>query len=383
LKTAIVHYWLTDMRGGEKVLEQMCRLYPDADIFTHVLDPAAISPAIKRHRIRTSFINRLPFARTQYPKYLALMPMALEQFDLRDYDLVISSEAGPAKGVLVDPEAVHLCYCHSPMRYIWNMYPIYRGALGLLGRMTMMPLAHYLRMWDVTTASRVDQFVANSVTVARRIERYYGRSASVVYPPVDVDSLPVSHESDDYYLLLGQLVAYKRPDLAVRAFNASGRRLVVIGGGEELSRIKRLAGPTVTVMGAQPFEVVRAHLQRCRALIFPGEEDFGIVPVEAMACGKPVIAFGRGGAVETVIDGQTGLFFYEQTEEALLDAVRRFEALEGEFSADEISASAQRFAVARFRERFGAAVERVIAEKDHGKPHPRVRLARSKARSTL
>lgn len=379
MRTAIVHYWLTDMRGGERVLEQICRLFPAADLFTHVLDPAAISPALRRHRIETSFINRLPFARQHYPKYLALMPLALEQFDLRDYELVISSEAGPAKGVLVDPEAVHVCYCHSPMRYIWNMYPTYRRDLGRLGRMSIMPVAHYLRMWDVTTSLRVDQFIANSTTVARRIERYYGRSAAVVYPPVDLDSFTVSRGHDGYYLMFGQLVGYKRPDLAVRAFNASGRRLVVIGGGEQLRKIRRLAGPSVQVLGVQPADVVRQYLAGCRALIFPGEEDFGIVPVEAMACGKPVIAYGRGGAVETVIDGKSGLFFDEQTEEALNDALRRFESVEAGFiaAADEIAASVQRFASARFRDRFMAAVDRAIVEKENGRPRLRASAGRS------
>jgi glycosyltransferase involved in cell wall biosynthesis len=385
LRTAIVHYWLTDMRGGEKVLEQICRLHPTADIFTHVLDPDAISPALRRHRILTTFIDGLPFARRHYPKYLALMPLALEQLDLTDYELVISSEAGPAKGVLVDPEAVHVCYCHSPMRYIWNMYPTYRGQLGWLGRMTMTPLAHYLRMWDVTTSLRVDQFIANSVTVARRVERFYGRSASVIYPPVDIDSFEVSRGHDGYYLLLGQLVAYKRADLAVRAFNASGRRLVVIGGGEQFHRIRRLAGSNVTVLGAQSPETMREYLARCRALIFPGEEDFGIVPVEAMASGKPIIAYGRGGAIETVIDGRSGLFFQQQTEAALNEAVDRFEA-DFVTNPDDIAASVQRFAAPRFRERFTAAIERAVAAKHQGRPRQPARVAprlgQGQARST-
>ncbi|HYC03991.1 MAG TPA: glycosyltransferase [Azospirillaceae bacterium] len=362
MKVALVHYWLVTMRGGEKVLEELCRLFPEADIFTHVVDRDALSPTLLRHDIKTSFIQNLPKARTQYQKYLPLMPMALEHLDLRGYDLVISSEAGPAKGVITDPEAVHVCYCHSPMRYVWNMYHDYRSSLGGVAAKALVPVAHYLRWWDALTATRVDEFVANSGNVAKRIQRYYGRGSEVVYPPVAVDDFTPTRDHDGFYLLAGQLVGYKRADLAVEAFNRSGRPLVVIGAGEQLEQLRHMAKPNVTILGPQPFSSLRDHYARCRALIFPGEEDFGIVPVEAMASGKPVIAYGKGGALETVVEGRTGLFFRQQTVDDLNEAVTRFEATERRFSADEIALRARAFDASVFREDMQAVIGRALAK---------------------
>ncbi len=329
MRVAIIHYWLVGMRGGEKVLEALGRLYPEADIFTHVVVPEILSEGLRRHTIHTSFIAKLPRAPRMYKSYLPLMPLALEQLDLSGYDLILSSESGPAKGIIPPEGAVHICYCHSPMRYIWNMYHEYRRGAGRVAKLAMPLMTHYLRTWDESSAARVDRFVANSGTVAARIRRYYRRDASVVFPPVDVDAFaPVPPEEvGDYYLMVGELVRYKRPDIAVRAFNATGRRLVVIGGGEMLAELRALAGPTVEILGSQPFAQLRHHYARARGLIFPGEEDFGIVPVEAMASGRPVIAYGRGGATETVVDGLTGVFFDEQSEEALIDAIARLERL--------------------------------------------------------
>lgn len=330
MRIAIVHYWLVGMRGGEKVLEALCDIFPTADIYTHVCDLSVISDKIKKHRIQTTFIGALPYAKRMYKRYLPLMPMALEQIDLGAYDLVISSESGPAKGIIPTSPALHLCYCHSPMRYIWNMYNRYYDSSGLMTRLMMPPMAHYLRTWDVATATRVDDFIANSTTVAQRIKSYYRRDAAVIHPPVDTAAFgPVAAaEVGDYYLMVGELVSYKRPDLAVEAFNQMKAKLVVIGGGEMLDHLRKLAGPTVTILGAQPFDVLRHHYARCKGLIFPGEEDFGIVPVEAMASGRPVIAFGRGGATETVVNNKTGVFFQTQTTEALIDAVERMERLD-------------------------------------------------------
>ncbi|HVH82155.1 MAG TPA: glycosyltransferase, partial [Stellaceae bacterium] len=343
MKVAIVHYWLVGMRGGEKVVEALCEMFPQADIFTHVYVPEAVSDTIRGHRVTTSFINGLPAAPRLYKRYLPLMPLALEQLDLRGYDLVISSESGPAKGVIPPPETRHLCYCHSPMRYLWNMFHDYRRQSGRLTRLVMPPLAHYLRVWDTVSASRVDRYVANSAGVAGRIRRYYGRDAEVVWPPVDIAAFhPVAaEERGDYMLMVGELVGYKRPDLAVEAFNRMQRKLVVIGGGEMLDRIRRIAGPTVTVLGPQPFDALRHHYARCEALIFPGEEDFGIVPVEAMASGRPVIAYGRGGATETVRPGVSGILFNEQSVEALIDAVEAF--CSDDFDPEAVVAHARRF----------------------------------------
>lgn len=356
LKVAVIHYWLVGMRGGEKVLESICELFPQADIYTHVYDAQAVSPTIRRHKVKTTFIQGLPFAKTRYPYYLPLMPLALEQLDLRGYDLVISTESGPAKGVIVPPSAVHVCYCHSPMRYLWNMYPDYRAQAGALTRALMPPLMHYLRLWDYAAAARVDHFIANSENVARRIRRYWKRDAEVICPPVDMDAFTLGEARGDHYLFVGQLTAYKRADLAIEAFNHSGRRLVVVGHGEEEARMRKLAGPTVDVRG----QVSRAELQSlmtsCRALIFPNEEDFGIVALEAMAAGRPVVAFARGGALETVVDGRTGVFFHEPTAESLNAAVDRLETAEADFDPATLRAHAGSFSTEAFEARLGDAV---------------------------
>ena len=366
MKVAIVHYWLVGMRGGEKVLEALCEMYPQADIFTHVYVPEMVSDRIRQHRVIPTFINALPRAATMYKTYLPLMPIALEQLDLRGYDLIISSESGPAKGIIPPADALHICYCHTPMRYIWNMYHDYRKSAGRVTRLMMPPLAHYLRMWDVASAARVDSFVANSATVATRVRRYYGADSIVIHPPVDTAAFSVAPlaELDDYYLMAGELVAYKRPDLAVQAFNEMKLKLVVIGGGEMLDKLRRLAGPTVTVLGQQPFDVLKRHYARCRALIFPGEEDFGMVPVEAMASGRPVVAFGKGGATETVTNGVSGVFFTEQTVEAISLAVGALAAME--VDPEKIAKQADRFGRDQFFEKMRAHIDGLLARKRIG-----------------
>jgi glycosyltransferase involved in cell wall biosynthesis len=338
-------------------------MYPQADIFTHVYVPELVSERIRRHRIIPTFINALPRAAKMYKTYLPLMPLALEQLDLRGYDLIISSESGPAKGIIAPPDALHICYCHTPMRYIWNMYHDYRNSAGRVARLMMPPLTHYLRMWDVTSAARVDSFVANSATVARRIHRYYGADSVVIHPPVDTAAFSIAAPSElgDQYLMAGELVSYKRPDLAVRAFNEMKLKLVVIGGGEMLDEVRRLAGPTVTVLGTQPFDVLKKHYATCRALIFPGEEDFGMVPVEAMASGRPVVAFGRGGATETVANGVSGVFFAEQTVEAISSAVRSLADINAD--PEKIAAHASQFGREQFFQKMRTHIDRLLAEK--------------------
>jgi glycosyltransferase involved in cell wall biosynthesis len=350
------------MRGGEKVLEQFCELFPEADIFTHVYVPGRISEKIRRHRVQTTFINKLPGASRHHQRYLPLMPFALEQLDLRGYDLVISSEAGPAKGVVSAPGTVHICYCHSPMRYVWDMYHEHLRYLRRPSRTLMRLVAHYLRMWDAESARRVDIFVANSRFVAERIRKYYRREAEVICPPVDTQAFSTSTMTDDFYLMVSQLVLYKRVDVAIEAFNRSGRKLIVIGEGEESKRLRATAKPNVTLLGYQPLEVVRSNYSKCRALIFPGVEDFGIVPVEAMASGRPIIAYRRGGVLDTVVDGTTGLFFNEQSPEALNEALDSFEQRESSFSAVEIAKHAARFDQAIFRQAIRALVDRVLTD---------------------
>lgn len=352
-KVALIHYWLVGMRGGEKVLEALCRMYPQADIFTHVYDPKTMSDTINRHRVIETSVGRLPFAKSMYQKYLPFMPRALEEVDLTGYDLVISSEAGPAKGVIVPPDAFHLCYCHSPMRYLWDQYHVYRESAGTLTQFALPHFAHRLRTWDVSSAARVDAFAANSNHVAARIEKYWRRDASVVHPPADLKAFSPIDQNDvgDFYLWAGELAPYKRPDIMIEAFNELGLPLVVLGGPEKTrQKLEQTANSNIKFLGRVDFDVLKDHMARCRALIFPGEEDFGIVPVEVMASGRPVIAYDRGGARDTVVNGVTGLLFEDQSAAALAHAVKEFE-VRRLYNVDTPSVvrHAQQFSEANFR----------------------------------
>ncbi len=357
MRVALVHYGLVGMAGGERVLEALCRMYPQADIFTHVLDKAAISPVIAAHHIETTFIHRLPGSRKYYQRYLPLMPLALEQLDLTGYDLVISSESGPAKGVITRADSLHLCYCHTPMRYLWDSWPDYMASAGPLTRLGMRLLLPGLRRWDLASSFRVDHFVANSGFVARRIRKHWRRQAAVVYPPVNIAAFTARQRTGgDFYLCLGRLTHYKRVDLAVRACSRLNRPLVVVGEGEALKALKAQAAPCVRFAGRQDDVTVANLLTRSRALLFPGEEDFGIVPLEAAASGVPVLAYGRGGAVETVQDGITGLFFAHQHVEAMEAAILEFEKREREFDPLVLRRHAENFSEERFRQEFARQV---------------------------
>ena len=362
VKVAIVHYWLIGMRGGEKVVEALCGLYPDADIYTNVYDPARIAPGITSHRVRTTFVNRMPFARRLYRFYLPWMPVALEQLDLRAYDLVISLESGPAKGIIPPLDGVHVCYCLSPMRYAWDMYHDYLESFGWLTRRAMRPLMHYFRLWDRVSADRVDHFITLSQHTRRRIRKFYRRDAEILPPPVETTRFAPTDERGGFYLVAGQMECYKRVDLAVEACNRLGRRLVVIGEGPEFRRLRRLAGPTVEFLGWQSDERLAWHYARCTALLFPGVEDFGIVPIECMASGRPVIAYGRGGALDYVVDGTTGTLFAEQTADSLVAAIERYEASANAFVPARLVEHAATFSRDQFCRRFSEAIARVLAE---------------------
>lgn len=362
MKVAIVHYWLVGMRGGERVLEELIRLYPQADLFTHVADPDKLSDIIRNRPITESFVGRMPGAKRHYKKYLAFMPRALEELDLSGYDLVISSESGPAKGVIVPPGTPHICYTHTPMRYIWDHYGSYRAQLGPVGRWYFSHLAHRLRVWDVTTAARVDRFVANSRFVASRIRHYYNRSADVVHPPVDLEMYGPDPELDrTHYLFVSELVPYKRADLVIEAFRGLEHKLLIVGDGSQRAELERDLPLNVRLLGRVPGEELPRLYQTAHALIFPGEEDFGIVPVEAMACGTPVLAYGRGGARDSVVEGRTGFFFKDQSIDSIRDAVRRFENQgDSRFQPAEIAKHATDFGASRFRDQFAAIVEDVL-----------------------
>ena len=365
MRTAIVHYWLLDRRGGEKVLDALCRLLPEADLFTLFLAPQTLSQEIRLHRITTSFLNPL---RRWHRTMLPLMPMALESFDLRGYDLVVSSESGPAKGVIVSSSTRHVCYCHTPPRYLWDLYPAYRNewTASRWKRAAMMPLTHYLRLWDYASAARVDQFVANSRNVQTRIRKTYRRDSEVVYPPVDVDSF-YWKPAEDYFLVVSGLVPYKRIDCAVRVFTGNGRRLLIAGAGPEYGRLRAAAGPNITFLGRVPDADLRELYARCRALVLPGEEDFGLTPVEALASGKPVIALGRGGALESV-SGFGGVLYEQPSDECLEAAVECFESIEPRFRPSALQAQARRFSRDAFCSRIAPILEAPVHQADALKP---------------
>lgn len=353
MRVALVHDWLTGMRGGEKCLELFCGLYPEAPIYTLVHRIGSVSPAIESHPIHTSFLQRAPWGRSRYQRYLPLFPAAIERFDLRGYDLVLSSSHAVAKGVVTHPGTVHVCYCHTPMRYVWLAFEHYFGGgrYKFPSSWLLPSVATWLRTWDVATAQRVNHFIANSHNVAGRIRHYYAREASVVHPWVDLETYrpEPSVTREDYYLIISALVPYKRVDLAIEAARRMGKRLVIIGSGVERKRLEQRADGSVTFRGWLPTEGLVDAMRRAKALLFPGEEDFGIVPLEAMACGTPVVAYGAGGALETVVDGETGVFFTEQTVTALCTALEKLEDLPPVAAAAR--ARAELFSAAQFKKR--------------------------------
>jgi glycosyltransferase involved in cell wall biosynthesis len=362
MKVAIIHYWLVNMRGGEKVIEALLEMFPQADIFTHVYDPKAVSALIRDRRVFTSRINRLPFAKKLYQLYMPLMFDALLDINLQDYDLVISSESGPAKGVVPHPNAYHICYCHSPMRYLWDMYHEYFNRSNPVVRLFMKRLIPGLRLKDAISANLVDLFIANSGYVAKRIRRCYNREAVVIYPPVNIEKfMRVERKPEDYYLFFGQLTGYKRADIAIDACVQSGRKLMVAGAGAD-KKIRKKFKKTglVTFLGKVSDEEVYGLYAGARALLFPGIEDFGIIPIEAQAAGCPVIAYRGGGALETVKEDVTGLFFGEQTPQALIAAIERFERNEVTFAGREVfNEHVQHFSRAAFIK----SMQDVLAEK--------------------
>jgi glycosyltransferase involved in cell wall biosynthesis len=373
MRTAIIHDWLVTYAGAERVLEQIIQLYPEADLFSLIdFVPGDQRGFLGNKPVKTSFIQKLPFAKTKYRQYLPLMPFAIEQFDLSCYDLVISSSHAVAKGVITGPDQVHISNIYSPIRYAWDLQHQYlresnlqKGVKGTLAK----ALLHKMRMWDYRTANGVDYFIAISEFIARRIWKIYRREAKVIYPPVSTDDFTFHTEKEDFYLTASRMVPYKRIDLIVEAFaQMPDKKLVVIGDGPDFKKIKSKAKPNITLLGHQPFEVMKDHMQRAKGFIFAAEEDFGIVPIEAQACGTPVIAYGKGGALETIRgfdqSKPTGMFFKEQTVESLIDTVRRFEKERDKISYEDCRENALRFSPERFRDEFRTFVDECLKDKE-------------------
>lgn len=355
MNISLLHHWLVSMRGGEKVLEQFCRLFPDADIHTLVKSfrSDALSKTINRHKISTTFLGQLPNAENYYKSLLPFFPTAIKRHKV-EADFILSSDANMIKGMQKGKNVPHVSYCHSPPRYLWDLQDEYLASMGYARAKIFERLTPYLREFDLEAAQKVDHFIANSQFVRERIKRIYDRESEVIHPPVELHQFEPGKSSEDYYLMVSALVPYKKVDLAVRAFNKLGKPLVIIGEGSEYQKIKDLAKDNITLLGAQSFEKLKYHYEHCKAFIFPGIEDFGITPLEAQAAGKPVIAFRGGGVLETVRENETGLFFDDQNDEALIEAVHTFEKREHEFSGKACRENAERFSPGRFREEIKA-----------------------------
>ena len=381
MKVALIHDWLTGMRGGEKVLEVFCELYPNADLYTLLHVPGSCSPRIEGMRIRTSFIQKLPDVARNYRRYLPLFPHAIESFDLSSYDVVISSSHCVAKGVITPPSATHVSYIHTPMRYMWDQFGEYFGAgkAGPVTRLAAQVAGPFLRAWDEASSMRVDRYLANSNQVAERIRKRYRRDAVVIYPPVDLAKFKLvpREQRGDFYLMVGAFAPYKRVDLAIEAFRQLGRPLKIVGAGQVGPDIARIAKGNVELLGPRSDDEIAHLYARCRAFVFPGEEDFGITPLEAQASGRPVIAFGKGGALETVVglgpsDARpTGVFFPTQSVESVIEAVKRLEANEHRFDPHVARANAETFDRPHFKRRLEGFLRSAI-----GAPTPAVWTSR-------
>ncbi|NOU92954.1 glycosyltransferase [Paenibacillus sp. LMG 31456] len=363
MKVALVHDYLNQYGGAERVLECFMDMFPEAPVYTLISDLSKMPERFRHTDIKNSFVQKIPSSNKHYKKMLGLFPLAVEQFDLREYDLVLSSSSAFAKGIITNPSQLHICYCHTPMRYVWDLYhqymdeiknPIFKKALPFI--------LHRIRNWDQLSSQRVDHFISNSHNVSRRIKKYYNRESTVIHPPVSIDRFHPSNANEDYFLIVSRLIPYKRIDLVIEVFNKLKLPLVIIGDGYDRDRLKKMAGPTVKMLGYQSDEIISEYYAKCKAFILAGEEDFGITPLEAQANGKPVIAFGKGGAKETVIDGQTGLFFSEHSVTSLTEALVRFN--NSTFDSQTIKEHANRFNETRFKQEMLDFINAAINKKE-------------------
>jgi glycosyltransferase involved in cell wall biosynthesis len=368
MKVAIVHDWIIDIGGAERCLESIYSLYPLSDVYTLIAsEQSAVSLGIDTKRITSSFIKKLPKAKRKYRNYLPFFPFAIEQFDLSGYDVVISSSHSVAKGALTDSNQLHICYCHTPVRYAWDMYHQYMKdnglTKGLKGNIAKLIL-HYIRIWDLASTNRIDHFIANSQNTAKRIKKIYGRESTVIYPPVDIDRFELHFEKEDFYLTASRMVPYKKMDLIVEAFSQMpDKKLVVVGDGPDFKKIRSKASRNVEILGYQPSDILKELMQKSKAFVFAAEEDFGIVPVEAQACGTPVIGYEKGGLKETVIENKTGIFYKQQTVQSLIGAIAEFERKQYRFDSMVIRKNAKRFGRERFEEEFKNFVERQLTSR--------------------
>ncbi|MGM0442124.1 MAG: glycosyltransferase [Elusimicrobiota bacterium] len=360
MKKALVQDWLTGMRGGEKVLEQLCEIYPDVPLYTMIHNKGSVSDTIEDREIVKSWLQHIPFGRRFYRYFLPFMPLLVKSLNLKKYDLVISTSHCVAKNVKSSKGGLHICYCHSPMRYIWDMFDHYfTPAKSMPVYLAMKLVRPYLQFVDRWTSKNVDYFIANSQTTADRISRYYNRESRIIYPPVDTHYYtPGQGGRENFYLVVSSMVPYKKVDIAVKAFNRSGKKLKVIGSGPELNYLKKIAKGNIEFFEWCEKETLRKNYRRCRALIFPGKEDFGIVPVEAMACGSPVLAYNEGGATESVVKGKTGLFFNRQSSENLNRVIRKFEKIN--FETETVRKRAEEFSQKRFKKEITEFIEEKI-----------------------
>lgn len=362
MKVALVQDWLTIIGGSEYVLKEIVALYPDADIYTLVAHDETIKElGFEKNKVFTSFIQKLPFAKTKYRNYLPLFPLAIEQFDLSAYDLIISSSHAVAKGVLTHSGQIHVCYCHSPMRYAWDLYHQYmKDIKGVKGYMVKLVL-HRMRQWDFISSNRVDYFISNSNYIGDRIKKIYNRESVTIYPNVAIHKFEVSEIKEDFYVTASRFVPYKRMELVVKAFaQMPDKKLYVIGDGPTFKKVKKLATDNIVLLGYQPFDVLKHYLSKAKAFVFAAEEDFGILPVEAQACGTPVIAYGKGGVTETVINNKTGVYFTEQTDLSIINAVNYFESNIGLFDANEIAKQASLFSTEHFQQKLSSFLLQVL-----------------------
>jgi glycosyltransferase involved in cell wall biosynthesis len=375
MRVAIVHHWFISLAGGERVVDTIASIFPTADLFTLFLDKRKLPPALQKHKITTSFLDKTPAARRAHRHFLPFYPLAVEMLNLSGYDLVISSDSGPMKGVLTDPDSTHICYCHSPMRYLWDGHSEYLRSMSPLIQTIFGLASHYVRNWDYSAAQRVDHFIANSRYVAGRIRKYYRRDSTVIHPPINTSRSFLANNHEDYYLAVGRLVPYKRTDILIGACCNLGRRLLIVGDGPEMKRLKKRAGKHVEFLGEVNESQLRDVYAHCRALLFAADEDFGMVPLEAQSYGRPVIAFGKGGSLETVKGtytptrrqkpdenaAMTGVFFREQTVDSLARAILSFEASEEIFLPKHIQLHARKFDTSVFVDRMRSYIASVVA----------------------